>query len=297
VNCNTTHYRAHRGATFRRVRSAIAWLITGDIECKTVHSALQDPASNINLEKFQIQNLAFDLDSKEMLIHEFIELDPSQQISPALKSEILRTSNVTDKATLSKVYKDTSRNIFFGVQTELNSDSILNETFVYRYFDVYIKVLQDPNSADVIRRVLTGMSRIAGYFGYELDGLAIAESKKHSAWSIIKSISLQNFRIEVPPTYSDYIETIPDALILKHDSGASFIINLDAFELLCRAAEGEIFADVPSETIRFDILAFISNLIRVPVNSVSLADPSGSSWTVRNDKGVITRELSTEFSK
>ena len=291
------HLRRHRRATFRRVRSAIAWLITGDIDCKVVHSALQDTASNINLEKYQLQNLAFDLDSKEMLIHEFIELDPSQQISPALKSEILRTSNMTDQLTLSKTYRDTSRNIFFGVQTELNSDSILNETFVYRYFDVYIKVLQDPDSVAVKNRVLMGMSRIAGYFGNEINGLAIAESKKHSAWSIIKSIPLQDFRIEVPSTFSDYIETIPDALFLKHNSGATFIINLDAFELLCRAAEGEIFADVPSETIRFDILAFISHLIRVPVNSVSLVDPSGSSWAVRNDKGVIVRELTTESSR
>lgn len=285
------HLRRHKRATFRRVRSALAWLITGDIDCIDVHEAVRDTSNGINLDEYHLQNLAFSSKSREMLIQEFVELDPSQQISPTLKSEILRAYSNTSVDELEKYYREFARKIFFAIPTDLDSDEILEETFVYRYFQDYIDNLSNPGSTEMISRLLIGMSKIAGYYGEDIEGLAVAESKHKSAWAVVKSIPLDEFSLRTPEISTKFIEVIADSLIIQHSSGAKFVLNLDAFELLCRSADGEIFADIPSETIRFDVLAFVSRLIRVPVKEVHLVDPAGDSWRITNDSARIELKL------
>jgi hypothetical protein len=53
-------------------------------------------------------------------------------------------------------------------------------------------------------------------------------------------------------------------------------MNIDAFELIIRASRGELFNDLETSAIRFDLASFATMLLRSPVDEVFLIDPSGS---------------------
>ena len=70
-------------------------------------------------------------------------------------------------------------------------------------------------------------------------------------------------------------------------------MNIDAFELISRAEQGEIFNDFATGAIRFELAAFATRLLRAPVTEAFLMDPSGSYSRVEMSSNVLTldREL------
>ena len=67
-------------------------------------------------------------------------------------------------------------------------------------------------------------------------------------------------------------------------------MNIDVFELIIRASRGEIFNDMETSAIRFDLASFATMLLRSPVKEVFLIDPSGSDIHVTTNGNKIYLE-------
>ena len=72
-----SHLRRRRRATFRDVRSASAWLITGDRSCADIHALEAEGFNPRFTENALVRDLAFAPQTDDYLIEEWSHLDPS----------------------------------------------------------------------------------------------------------------------------------------------------------------------------------------------------------------------------
>ncbi|MFD3593189.1 protein kinase [Nocardia sp. NPDC058640] len=286
----TSHLRRRRRATVRDVRSAFAWLITGDLSCEQVHTALdreQDPLVDANM----LPHLTFGGGSPDYLLQEWGELDPGELATPgAVRSARTRADLVPDPHQVTAAQtKRLKRALFLGMWGTA-SDRL--ETRGYRYIDDYLAALTD--TANSLPRFISGLSRVLGYVGYADGDLALRDQAYSSdavrAIVVIKELSISEFSLAVEGNGSDYLESFRDQLILRHSSGVALRINLDTAELLLRAADGEILGDLASEAIRQEIVGFGNRLRREPAAAVRVIDGSGRSLRAVATDGRIVRE-------
>ena len=87
---------------------------------------------------------------------------------------------------------------------------------------------------------------------------------------------------------AEYLEASPDKLTLRHvATGIELGLSLDSFELLWRAAEGEVLADSYSDAFIKEVEGFASQLRDVRSTSVSVIDPIGSAVLAVEQNGQI----------
>jgi serine/threonine protein kinase len=286
----TSHLRRRRRATVRDVRSAFAWLITGDLSCEQVHAERAEgnnPATDARL----LPSLVFGGDSGDNLLQEWAELDPGELPAPgAVRTARARVDLLPDLHKITEPdMRRLKRALFLGQWSTANGRA---EVRGYRHHAEYLDALSAPEKA--LQRFIAGLSRVLGFVGYDGTDLALRDQAYDApavrAIVVIKELDATEFTLAANGTRSPYIESFPDLLELRHSSGAALRINLDTAELLLRAADGEILGDLASEAIRQEVAGFGNRLRREPAHAVRVIDGSGRSLKAVAVDGRIVRE-------
>lgn len=268
-----SHLRRRRRATFRDVRSAAAWLITGDRGCEDIHE-LRGAGRNPRLIPAALaHDLAFATNSNDYLVDEWANLDPAEVAAPAL-DRFRRSQEGEQSALRYASNRSIARAIYFR---ELGAASVRAEDVsAYRYLDEFRGMLTGDARTAVAKRVLLGISRLVGAHGYTSPGLAVSSGMPHSAWAILHVIPPEEFELVVPTSGQPYIETMADTLTLRHLSGPFLELTLDTAEIVLRAADGELVNDFASDAIQQEIDSFVQKLARQPSMAARIVDSAGT---------------------
>lgn len=280
-----SHLRRRRRATFRDVRSAIAWLITGDRDCPDVHDLVRQGRNAGFMSDAMAHDLAFASGSNDYLVDEWTDLDPALVPNPRV-DRARRESSTAEGTGYRRNGESAARAIYFGehASAEISRDNVR----AYRYLPEFLGMLalgDEPHTRD---RLLLGISRLVGAHGFTDQGLAFGVGATDSSWAILHTIDRDSFTAAVTDNRHEYVETIPDILVLSHAAGAKLALTLDTAEVILRAADGEIVNDPAADAIRQEIDAFVGQLSRHPSRSAQIVDSSGSVSTARID-GVVIR--------
>lgn len=278
-----THLRRNELPNFRRIRSAIAYLITSDLDCNLVAENILN--GNADFEHNNLANLAFAGESGDSLVDSWQILDPGQKISPKIRNRVSSKVNL-ESVNLDSFYSKTAREIYFGLKND-ESGEVEREISTYRHAEEFYEYLNGGYTH--LRPLLHGISNISGQRLPYKNGLMIAESNSESGWSVLKIIPEEEFSIERNIVRSEYLETINDELILKHGEHRLHL-NINSFELILRSNSGEIFNDFASAAIRYEIEMFAAKILRKPQESIVLLDAGGSLHTVNMIEKIISLE-------
>lgn len=271
----TSHLRRHRRATFRDVRSAMAWLITGDRSCDSVHEARERGMDLRQAHDTLVEDLAFDPDSADYLVQEWADLDPAETAAPEVERAARADRGVVaDPATFTdRDRQRVQRRLFFG----LWRPGTMGRSAVraYRYLDEFDATLAEQ-SPDRRARILLGLSRLLGAPGYRGDNLAVADQGAGGTWAVLKEIPPDEFVLEHVSRPSEYVEWRADALRLRHQSGPSLVLTLDTVELVLRITDGDLIGDSAADSVRQEIETFAAALRHSPAGAVRVVDPAGA---------------------
>lgn len=271
-----SHLRRRRRATFRDVRSAAAWLITGDRDCADVHELVKEGKDPRLMPHALTHDLGFVTDSNDYLVDEWSDLDPALVPSPA--ADRARRLSISDAGEpLFRSADSAARAIYFGDRSY--PDVERDQVRVYRYLDEFLGMLSGADPVATRDRLLLGISRLLGAPGYGQPGLAFSMGAKDSGWAVLHAIESESFIVEVADTTHLYLETIPDLVELQHVTGSvkhTLRLNLDTAEMILRAADGELVDDPASDAIRQEIDAFVGQLSMQPSKAAHIVDSSGS---------------------
>jgi serine/threonine protein kinase len=279
-----SHLRRRRRFTFRDLRSAIAWLITGDRSCADVHAWRGEGRSALALENAAAPELAFNPESNDNLIREWSTLDPSYVAAPEVDRAWRQLGAASEAPALQDIAA-TARAAYFRTIPGVPSASVR----AYKYLDEFEQMLAGDSISAVRNRLLTGLSRLVGAFGYEAGGLAMSGGRPEAARAVLHTVPAEEFSIQIPEPPSRYIESMPDRLVLHHSAGPRLVLTLDTAELILRSADGEVINDLSSEAILQEIEAFVSQLARRPSLEARIVDASGSVDVARVDGTSIVR--------
>jgi len=268
-----TYLRRRERPNFRRIRSALGYLITGDETCEDI--AAKADLGELNFDNSRLYNLAFRHKSGDVLIDSWNGYDPALRISPKLRLNISSRIQENSATELEQaIYTTFARKTFFGEIPDLYGE-IIPEISAYSFLNLYREYLSGFKSD--ISLILQGLSRLSGVHMSYRGGLSVSEVNKGTGWAVIKLIPESEFSLRVDREISDYFDTTPESLTLLHEkTSLSFRMNIDAFEMIARAAQGEIFNDFETGATRFELAAFSTRLLRAPVFEAFLMDPSGS---------------------
>lgn len=276
-----SYLKRNERPNFRRIRSAISYLVTADLSCTDVHEGIEQKR---DFMPSSLANLAFAGGSGDSLIDSWKDFDPSQRISPSLRA-LIPVENFNDIST--DIYADYARKVFVGlyVDHDLTGESE-RELSPYKFSDLYVKYLKGMISE--IEPILHGLSRLTSALLPYRDGLCVVDSDSKSGWSVIKIVPEREFELSIYQESSAFFETVPEFLQLTHkQTNLHFRFTIDSFDLIMRSAGGEIFNDHLTSSIRFDLANFATMLLRSPVHEALLMDPGGTFHKVQADGPLI----------
>lgn len=291
-----SHLAAGRRATVRDFRSALSWIVTGDLGCADVHEARAREEDLSSEPKFQIWNLAYSKNTNDKLINEWRGFDPSKSVP----SRIMRTLSSSSDIDFSSFSSDElvtqiSRQAFWG---EFKSENITpRDLNLYVHFGEILNYLATGHgSKRLLEQLLLGMSRLVGAHGFSDHALAISEPSLSPEWSVIKILDFENFALDSPLKGEGHnlLESLRDKVTLRYiPNGLTFVISLDTAEIILRSAEGEIFGDAQSDAIRRSISSFASKLLGENKKHALLVNPIGATKEVTLNGDLI--ELETKL--
>jgi hypothetical protein len=285
----TSHLRRTKRATLRQIRSTLGFLITADLSCEDVHKAVSNN-EDLSSTSGSLGELVFGAASQDPLIQEWARLDPAKLVSPVV-DRLLRSEYAPKSADgEAEMYSTFMRSHFLGLReiSESPGLSIPNgESSFYKYIDEYITILANPERPEYKSRILKGVSRLIGAYGYDGPNLAVSQERGHSDWAVLKPNFEQEFTLKANDFDSQYVEFSPDLLILTHVSGAQLNISLDTAEVVLGAADGGLFGDYETDAVRFDVEGFGVKLLRQVSENVIVVEPSGVAHEIRIANGKL----------
>ena len=286
----TSHLRRRRRATFRDVRSAAAWVISGDKGCSDIHQGIQDGRNPLLLPSSSAYDLAFSDRSEDYLVREWTDFDPGKTSAPLLDAarRANREGHQVDPTLISA--SAMARSLFFG--TWGSEEAQREQVLAYRYLPEFIEMLRSPDPDQIIDRILLGISRSLGAPGFFGKGLAVNSGSADSEWTVLHIMPAKEFAIDVSRKRSRFIEQIPDELFLKHKLGPTLGLTLDTVEIVLRAADGEIVNDGGADSILQEIEGFVGQLRRYPASTAHVVDPSGVVSRMKISDQQIIMEMS-----
>jgi serine/threonine protein kinase len=277
----TSYLRRQRRATFRDVRSALAWLITGDRACADVHEAREQGMDLRRGSDALVEDLAFDPRSADYLVREWTDLDPASSAAPDVERAARADPGIgADPAMFSDRDRALAqRRLFFGTwRPELDREPVR----AYRYLGEFEHALLGGQLEKTRLRLLRGLSRLLGAPGYAGGDLAVnnqgpafAAQGANGAWAVLKEIPTAEFTLTPVEHHPQFIEWRPDALRFSHE-GHSLLLTLDTFELVLRVADGDLIGDSADAAVLQEIETFGSALRRSPARSVRVVNPAGT---------------------
>jgi hypothetical protein len=270
-----SHLRRQRHTTMRDLRSALAYLITGNKSCEQVHTTRHGEEAGASLVNVAYWQSAFaPVEQHDELLVDLMPLDPARFPHPHLdrflhfhqeaKDAELRRLLFADKNDLPlQRFKDETewiaafkRLLYFDAgkpaKAEQNSSgSLLPKVrwltlLPYQHSKLFMMLLDnrlDDERIQELRETLAlGLLHSDGVME---DVPAEKLSVKVSASTeqqlvVLKQLPLQEFELLVEyPQGTNMVERLPEVVVLQHISGEPRLeITLDLFDLLMRMAEG-----------------------------------------------------------
>lgn len=311
-----SHLRRQRHNTMRDVRSALSFMITGNLNCQSVHEC-PDP---VMLPENRYFNAIFA--AKDDTLQEFTELDPSRiglsqldrqlnvlfhqkQKADTLISELLPNSNigVNVSDTSEEWMTSIRRGLFFeGVEkafaTDLHGLNTAFDLLPYRYFDNFIKHLQNKSNSEELRdRICRGISQTEG-----IRDTGVGEWQNHllirvkqsvkEGLTICKKLPTDEFEVLIPSITPPFIESIPDRIIFRHtQTGIQCVLTLDVFEILLRMAAGQLPSSREQKAVLDELHDFKSRLHRYQAKDLLLIESNGQVHHITQRNGKIIRQI------
>jgi serine/threonine protein kinase len=281
----TSHLRGRRRFTIRDIKSAISWMITGDIGCKDVENASKSGRNLLFEQGTMLHNLAFDPQTTDQLLSEWSTVDPAKVISPATERRFRElTLDDPNHEYVALGVESFKRKMF----AEDASERVRLSPYVY--LEKYLSVLGDSEIL-VLPQLLLGLSRIVGAHGFSSLGLAVADKYAESSWSVLKVANAHDFELQVAGYQSEFIESIPDHALLVHKpTQARLRITLDLGEILMRASEGEIMNDIAIDSYYQELIGFATVVGRERTDHAVIVDSNSRAWRVAQVGSSLTLE-------
>lgn len=266
-----SHLRRQRHMTMRDLRSALAYLITGNTNCEQVHESIHGTDAGASLVNISYWQSAFaPLEQSDEALVDLMPLDPARFPQPhldrflhfhqALQDAEQRGLLFLDKKDLApQRFQDEAawmaafkRRAYFdaGKHAAQNGFSLPKVRWLkllpYQYFDLFTLLL-DRNLADeeleeLRKKLALGILRSDGIVEDVPEGMLSVKvsSSEEQQLVILKQLPLEEFRLNVEsPHGTDMVECLPEIVVLQHRAGTPRLeINVDLFELLMRMAEG-----------------------------------------------------------
>lgn len=284
----TSHLRRRRRATFRDLRSAAAYSLTGDRSCSDIHSVVDSGRDARLLDNARAFDLAFSVGSHDYLVEEWAQLDPGSVPAPVVDT-LRRQAGRSDLATDNPTAVTSARAAFFGAW---QPDNVTRPDLrAYRYLGEFVDMLTTVDPMLTRTRILLGMSRLVGAFGFSGTGLAIRSGDTNAEYSVLKVVPQEGFTVQVALSASRFVESVPDSLLLSHRNGPRLALTLDTAEVILRAADGEIVNDHGADSVLQEIDGFANQLSREAADAVLIVDSAGSVATATRTEGTIRLEL------
>ncbi len=278
-----SHLRRQRRATFRDFRSAAGWLITGDRGCADVHQAIQDSIDLRLGNDAMYYDLAFNAHSNDYLISEWASLDPTLLPVAGLERHD-RTSGEHEPWHSSG---SLNRRAFF---CDFDCDPAKQrEANPYRYLsDFRAALASDGAASQALPRILKGLSRLLGAFGYDGPNLALQDGESNG-WAVLREIRGEDFHLKRRPEPSPFVEQQADELVLMHPR-AQLALTLDSVELILRAADGELINDDAANAIKLELSLLAEKLMLEPALTAIVVNPAGTTQLVSAVDGALVLE-------
>lgn len=293
-----SHLRRTKRATLRQIRSTLGYLITGDLSCEEVHTAVANN-EDLSSTSADLGELVFGGSSQDPLIQEWSRLDPGNLVSPAVDRLLRSESAPRSLNGEPEDYRAFMRSHFLGLREVPGTPSALismEESSHYKYLTEYINMLSTLDNPEHKRRILKGVSKLIGAYGYSGPDLAVSQDRRHSDWAVLKPSFEGEFKLTSNEFTSPYVEFSPDLLILSHSSGAQLNISLDTAEIILGAADGSLYGDRKTDAVRFDIEGFGRKLLRQVSENLIVVEPSGTSHDISSTAGKLVRVSASVLS-
>jgi Protein kinase domain len=268
------HLRHYHQMTMRDLRSAIAYLITGNIGCQQVHEARRGEDAGASLIDRSYWRSAFaPLEHNDELMQDLSTLDPARFAQPhldrflhfhqSLEEAPARQLLFVDHKDLPRQrFKDEhewiaaiKRKLYFEVikAAKNEQDSVQHIPSVrrlhllpYRYAKDFVSLLvnrlDDDDISWIREQLALGILRSDGIQEeVSSDRLNVQVSASaEQRLVVLKQFPIEDFDLYAEPLHEKpLIEQIPISVILEHTSGTPRLeISLDLFELLMRMADG-----------------------------------------------------------
>jgi hypothetical protein len=282
-----SHLRRQRRATFRDFRSAAGWVITGDRSCADVHAAVTESIDLRLGNDAMYYDLAFNSSSNDYLIREWAGLDPT--LLPVAGLERQDRSSGEHEPWHSP--ESLNRRAYF---CDFDCDpSQQREATPYRYLPEFRAALASDDAADqALPRVLKGLSRILGAFGYDGPNLALQDGES-TGWAVLREIPAADFHLKRRPDPSPFVEQQADELVLTHPR-AQIALTLDSVELILRAADGELINDDAANAVKLELSLLAEKLMLEPALTAIVVNPAGTPQLVSAVEGALVLEKPRE---
>jgi len=318
-----SHLRRQRHNTMRDIRSALAFVITSNLDCQAVHDG--DPKE---LQTYRYFNAIFER-AKDDALQEFSELDPArmgvaqldrqlnvrfhQQQTPALITALLPNSVEVEEESRSEDDDAESwithmrRQLFFEGRedrfaTKLRGVTEVWELLPYRHFETFLNYLRHQDPTALRRKICRGISQTEGIPEVDIDGshskshllIRVTENVKEGL-IVCKKLPADEFDVFIPNRDQPFLENLPERMVFKHrPTGIQCVLTLDIFEILLRMAEGQLPVSREQVAVLDELNDFKSRLHRYQTKDLLLLETNGQVHHVTQRQGKIIRQQREE---
>ncbi len=319
-----THLRRHRHMTMRDLRSALAYVITGNADCAFIHAAQSDEEAGASLENLKYWHSVFaPSEMQDDILQDISSLDPARFPHPHLDRYLhfhqsladadFRRTLFADGADLpAQRYKDeiewigaVKRRLYFEAKSARAQEAAAGTApkvrplalLPYRYARDFIDLLDnqfDAEGVEQIReKIALGLLRSDGIIEDVPEGTLSVQvrASEEQQLIVLKQFPLSDFTLQTEHTSEgDIIERLPETIILEHRRGYPRLeINLDLFELLMRLADGLLPETVEFQPLLEDLKPFKNALILGETRDLVLIESRYRLHRITQEAGKIVR--------
>ncbi len=325
-----THLRRQRQMTMRDLRSALAYLITGNKNCEQIHQARESEEGSATLMSLSYWRSAFaPLEQADEVLQELATLDPARFPRPHLDRYLHFHQSLADAEIRRYLFSDgvdlplqrfsdeqewmaaMKRRLYFEATKQKNLPTQVKQILPkiialallpYQYAQTFVELLEnayeEDGVAEIREQLALGILRSDGVIEDVIENMQPRQfSVKVSASEeqqlvILKQLPLNDFRLYPRQLREDMLEKIPEVLILEHKSGYPRLeISLDMFELLMRLADG-LTPDAPElQPLLEDLKLFKDVLLLQETRDLVLIENHYRVHSITQRNGKIVRTL------
>lgn len=272
-----SHLRQQRHTTMRDLRSALAYLITGNKSCEQIHAAYVDTDAGASLLSYAYWQSAFaSVEKSDELLTDLMPLDPGRFPHPhldrflhfhqAIKDAEQRSLLFTDETDLApqrfqnehawmaafkrRLYFESDnkpaqemQDVFSPSLPKVRWKALLPYQYAQNFVDLLDDRFTDEGFADFLEGIALGILRSDGIIEDVPEGMLSIKvsASEEQQLVVLKQLPIEDFVLRVNALKSNtMVEQLPEHLVLvhKHSGIPRLEITLDLFELLMKMADG-----------------------------------------------------------